>query len=141
MDSCSDSPSAQRQLDLPQRRRCTTTDPRIIRGTASVLCFAITHILLPARGARAGRSSREPASIAINQRGVSPKGSRGRPTSCHARLRNSTCPDFRRSEAHEGSVVSVCAAHGVVELLQRLRHVGTRVRACRSTFGWVLAWL
>src|SRR5664280_2328086 len=72
------------------RDSCTTTDPRMIRGTASVLCFAITHILLPARGARAGRSSREPASIAINQRGVSPKGSRGRPTSCHARLRNST---------------------------------------------------
>src|SRR5674476_1457294 len=65
--SCSDSPSVHRQLPLPQRRRCTTTDPRIIRGKPPTSEPAITHILSSARAARAARA--DEASQGLSERG------------------------------------------------------------------------
>src|SRR5450759_2755796 len=43
VDSCSASPSAHRQLGLPQRRRWVTTEPRTSRGSPADSGSAITH--------------------------------------------------------------------------------------------------
>src|ERR1019366_179286 len=62
-----------RQLPLPQRRRCTTTDPRIIRGKPPTSEPAITHILSSARAARADEASQGLSERGWRWLGVSPE--------------------------------------------------------------------